>query len=95
LILPHAAEAGYAPGCAAIDSLVALVWLIALPWTASRAGRRLRQPRVRRALDRSVGVVLIRLGIEVITDARRRCVIASEGRPNQVRAPIRLLGRVR
>ena len=46
----------------------ALGWLTALVWAASRAGRWIRGPRVRRIIDRLVGSVLIGLGSEVTAE---------------------------
>jgi len=46
----------------------ALGWLTVLVWAASRAGRWIRGPRVRRIIDRLVGSVLIGLGSEVTAE---------------------------
>jgi threonine/homoserine/homoserine lactone efflux protein len=66
---PHTMLTWYALGYATIDSVIALSWLIVVAWAASRASRWIRQPRVRRALNRTVGTVLIGLGTEVAAEA--------------------------
>jgi threonine/homoserine/homoserine lactone efflux protein len=58
----------YALLYAAVDSVIALGWLTVLVWAASRAGRWIRGPRVRRVIDRLVGAVLIGLGSEVTAE---------------------------
>jgi threonine/homoserine/homoserine lactone efflux protein len=65
----HAGMTWYALGYAAVDSVIALGWLTAVAWFASRAGHWIGRPRVRRALDRTVGAVLIGLGVEVTAKA--------------------------
>jgi threonine/homoserine/homoserine lactone efflux protein len=59
----------YALAYASVDAVIALGWLTAVTWLASRAGHWIRRPRVRWALGRTVGTVLIGLGIEVTATA--------------------------
>jgi threonine/homoserine/homoserine lactone efflux protein len=64
----HGPVTWYALLYAAVDSVIALGWLTVLVWAASRAGRWIRGPRVRRVIDRLVGAVLIGLGAEVTAE---------------------------
>ena len=50
--------------------LLTLVWLCAYAVAASRASGVLQRPRVRRALDRLTGVVLIALGVRLAAERR-------------------------
>lgn len=47
-----------------------LVWLAAYAFAVARAGRLLRRPRVRRALEAVTGAVLVALGLRIATDRR-------------------------
>jgi threonine/homoserine/homoserine lactone efflux protein len=47
-----------------------LAWLIVYALLASKAGGLLTRPRVRTALDRITGVVLIGLGVRLATERR-------------------------
>lgn len=47
-----------------------LVWLAAYAVAVARAGRLLRRPRVRRALEAVTGAVLVALGLRIATDRR-------------------------
>ena len=55
---------------AGIHTLMGLVWLTAYATLVTRAGDVLRGPRVKRALDRVTGGVLIGLGVRLATDER-------------------------
>ena len=50
--------------------LMTLAWLCAYAIADSRASGVLQRPRVRRALDRLTGVVLIALGLRLATERR-------------------------
>jgi threonine/homoserine/homoserine lactone efflux protein len=50
-----------------VFSLMTLVWLTAYAVAVARAGAVLRRPLVRRALDATLGVVLVALGVRVAT----------------------------
>ena len=50
-----------------VFSLMTLVWLTAYAVAVARAGSALRRPLVRRALDATLGVVLVALGVRVAT----------------------------
>ena len=65
----HALVTWYALAYASVDAVIALGWLTAVVWLASRANHWIRRPRVRRVLGRTVGAVLIGLGIEVTAKA--------------------------
>jgi RhtB (resistance to homoserine/threonine) family protein len=54
----------------AIFVALTLIWLCAYSVAASRASGVLQRPRVRRALDRVTGVVLIGLGVRLATERR-------------------------
>ena len=47
-----------------------LAWLSAYAFAVAKAGDVLRRPRIKRAIDAVVGVVLVGLGIRLATDAR-------------------------
>jgi threonine/homoserine/homoserine lactone efflux protein len=64
----RASTTGYALAYAAIDSLVAVVWLVVLAWLGDRAGRWIRRPRARLTLDRAAGVALIGIGLKLAVD---------------------------
>jgi RhtB (resistance to homoserine/threonine) family protein len=51
-------------------TLIGLVWLSAYAIAVSKAGNALRRPRVKRALDRLTGCVLIAFGIRLATERR-------------------------
>jgi RhtB (resistance to homoserine/threonine) family protein len=53
-----------------IFAVLTLVWLCGYAVAASRASGVLQRPRVRRALDRLTGVVLIGLGVRLATERR-------------------------
>jgi threonine/homoserine/homoserine lactone efflux protein len=53
---------GWSLVLAAIHAVCSLVWLSAYAWALHRARGMLERPRVRRALDRTTGAVLVALG---------------------------------
>ena len=55
---------------AGIHNLMGLVWLTAYATLVTRAGDVLRRPRIKRALDRVTGGVLIALGVRLATHER-------------------------
>lgn len=55
---------------AGIHSLMGLVWLTGYATLVRRARDVLRRPRVRRALDRLTGSVLIALGVRLASEQR-------------------------
>ena len=54
----------------AVFVLMTVVWLCAYTLIAARAAQTLRRPRVKAALDRITGVVLIAIGIRLATEHR-------------------------
>jgi threonine/homoserine/homoserine lactone efflux protein len=54
----------------AVFVLMTLLWLCAYCMIAARAAESLRRPRVRAALDRVTGTVLIALGLRLATEHR-------------------------
>jgi len=56
-------------GMALVIVVYDLVWFSLLAWSVDRAGRALR-PRVRRALERTTGAVMIALGLRVAAESR-------------------------
>ena len=54
----------------AVFVLMTVVWLCAYTLIAARAAQTLRRPRVKAALDRFTGVVLIAIGIRLATEHR-------------------------
>jgi threonine/homoserine/homoserine lactone efflux protein len=54
----------------AIAAVASLAWLSVYATVVPRAGDVLRRPRVRRALDRATGVVLIGLGVRLALTRR-------------------------
>ena len=54
----------------AVFVLMTVVWLVAYCLIAARAAETLRRPRVRSALDRVTGVVLIAIGLRLVTEHR-------------------------
>jgi threonine/homoserine/homoserine lactone efflux protein len=50
--------------------LMTLAWLSAYALVAARASSVLRRPRIKTALDRLTGVVLIGLGVRLATEHR-------------------------
>jgi threonine/homoserine/homoserine lactone efflux protein len=57
-------------GLGAVFVLMTIAWLIAYSLVAARAAQTLMRPRVRAALDRVTGVVLIAIGLKVATERR-------------------------
>ena len=67
--IPHHAHAsGYVLAFAATDGVIAAAWLLIVAWLSDRAGKLLRRPRVRAALDRATGVALVALGVKVAAE---------------------------
>jgi threonine/homoserine/homoserine lactone efflux protein len=54
----------------AIFVAMTVAWLLAYTMVAARAARTLMRPRVRAALDRFTGVVLIGLGLRLAVERR-------------------------
>jgi threonine/homoserine/homoserine lactone efflux protein len=54
----------------AIFNLLGVVWLLAFALFVSRAGELLRRPRVKAALDRLTGCVLVGFGVRLATERR-------------------------
>jgi threonine/homoserine/homoserine lactone efflux protein len=54
----------------AVFALMTLLWLFAYCLVAARAARTLQRPRVKAAMDRVTGVVLIALGLRVAIEHR-------------------------
>jgi threonine/homoserine/homoserine lactone efflux protein len=54
----------------AIHIAIGVVWLLTWGWLVSRAGRMLRKPRWRAALERVTGSVLVALGLRLATASR-------------------------
>jgi threonine/homoserine/homoserine lactone efflux protein len=54
----------------AVFALMTVLWLCAYCLVAARAAETLRRPRVRAALDRVTGVVLIAIGLRLATEHR-------------------------
>jgi RhtB (resistance to homoserine/threonine) family protein len=54
----------------AVFTLIGLAWLSAYAVVVSKAGNALRRPRVKRALDRLTGCVLIAFGLRLATERR-------------------------
>jgi threonine/homoserine/homoserine lactone efflux protein len=48
--------------------LFGLAWLSTYAWVVTRVGDFLRRPRVRRALDVVVAIVLVGLGLRVVLE---------------------------
>ena len=65
LIPHHAPVTRYALAFAVTDMVIAGTWLTIVAWISDKAGTLLRRPRVRAALDRATGTVLIALGLNV------------------------------
>src|SRR4051794_31762939 len=57
--------------------LMTLVWLVAYALLAARASAVLTRPRVKAALDRMAGVVLIGLGVRLATERAASCNLRS------------------
>lgn len=55
---------------AGIHVAFGLVWLTTYAWFVTRADDVLRRPRVRRALDRLTGTVLVALGLRIVASNR-------------------------
>ncbi|GAA2635363.1 MULTISPECIES: LysE family translocator [Streptomyces] len=71
-LLPALAPPGLRPAVGMallvlVHVLLTVVWLGTYVYVLSRAGRFFARPRVRRALDRTTGVVLIGFGVRVAT----------------------------
>jgi threonine/homoserine/homoserine lactone efflux protein len=58
----------YALAYAAIDALVAVVWLAAVAWISGSVRSWVRRPGVQLALDRAAGTVLLGLGLRVAAE---------------------------
>jgi threonine/homoserine/homoserine lactone efflux protein len=54
----------------AIFNLLRVVWLVAFALFVSRAGELLRRPKVKTALDRLTGCVLVGFGVRLATERR-------------------------
>jgi RhtB (resistance to homoserine/threonine) family protein len=54
----------------AIFNLLGVVWLVAFALLVSRAGKLLRRPKVKLALDRLTGCVLVGFGVRLATERR-------------------------
>jgi threonine/homoserine/homoserine lactone efflux protein len=54
----------------AVFVLMTMLWLCAYCLIAARAAETLRRPRVRAALDRVTGIVLIAIGLRLATEHR-------------------------
>ena len=54
----------------AVFNLMGLVWLLGYAALAARGRELLRRPRVRRALDRMIGVTLVALGVRLAFERR-------------------------
>ena len=52
----------------AIFNLLGVVWLVIFALLVSRAGGLLRRPKVKAALDRLTGLVLVGLGVRLATE---------------------------
>jgi uncharacterized protein DUF899/LysE type translocator len=76
----HASVTGYALAFAATDAVIAAVWLAAVAWISGKARTLLGRPRVRAALDRAAGTVLVALGLKV---AAEQFHLSAPGRQNQ------------
>ena len=68
LIPHHAAVTMYALAFAVTDMVIAGAWLAIVAWVSDKAGALLRRPRVRTALDRATGIVLVSLGLKVAAE---------------------------
>jgi threonine/homoserine/homoserine lactone efflux protein len=58
----------YALAFAVTDMVIAGTWLTVVAWISDKAGTLLRRPRVRTALDRATGTVLVALGLKVAAE---------------------------
>ncbi len=54
----------------AIHAVQGMIWLTVIAWAVTKAGRLVRQPRIRRRLEAVTGVVLIGFGLRVALDRR-------------------------
>ncbi|HEX2069828.1 MAG TPA: LysE family transporter, partial [Actinomycetota bacterium] len=54
----------------AIHAVEGMIWLTAIAWAVTKAGRFVRQPRIRRRLEAVTGLVLIGFGLRVALDRR-------------------------
>jgi threonine/homoserine/homoserine lactone efflux protein len=68
LIPHHASVTRYALAFAVTDMVIAGTWLAIVAWISDKAGTLLRRPRVRTALDRATGTVLVALGLNVAAE---------------------------
>jgi threonine/homoserine/homoserine lactone efflux protein len=68
LIPHHASVTMYALAFAITDMVIAGTWLTIVAWISDKAGTLLRRPRVRTALDRATGTVLVALGLKVAAE---------------------------
>jgi threonine/homoserine/homoserine lactone efflux protein len=74
-LLPQFVEPGGDPFAASLllaatHATLTLAWLLLFAGVAARARRTLRRPRVRRAIDRLTGTVLVALGVRVALEPR-------------------------
>lgn len=67
---PGEATFGTLLGLGLVFCALTLTWLSGYAFVIGRAGRLLRRPRVRRALDALTGTVLIALGLRLATEPR-------------------------
>jgi threonine/homoserine/homoserine lactone efflux protein len=54
----------------AIHAVEGMIWLTAIAWAVTKAGRFVRHPRIRRRLEAVTGVVLVGFGLRVALDRR-------------------------
>ena len=64
----HAPVTSYTLAFAATDAVIAGTWLAAVAWISGKARTLLSGPRVRAALDRAAGTVLVALGVKVAAE---------------------------
>ena len=64
----HAPVTSYTLAFAATDAVIAGTWLAAVAWISGKARTLLSRPRVRAALDRAAGTVLVALGVKVAAE---------------------------
>jgi threonine/homoserine/homoserine lactone efflux protein len=71
VFIPKGASVGWTSALfAAIFIAEGTGWLLAIVFFASRLGKAIRQPKIRRRLERLSGVVMIGFGIRLATEAR-------------------------
>ena len=54
----------------AIHAVEGMLWLTIIAWAVTKAGRFVRQPRIRRRLEAASGAILIGFGLRVALDRR-------------------------